>query len=74
MSQRKWKGCVDTYPGLAATPLKRGRAARDHNILQIMGMVGLQASRASVPSLEGWPQAGVCIMLADASANGKVMC
>ncbi len=25
-------------------------AARDHNILQIMGMVGLQASRASVPS------------------------
>ena len=42
MSQRKWKGCVDTYPGLAATPLKRIKdvqwtyvAARDHNILQV---------------------------------------
>ena len=29
--------CVDTYPGLAATPLKRGRATRDHDILQRMG-------------------------------------
>ena len=40
--------CVDTYPGLAATPLKRGRATRDHDSLQGMDTKGMQRHAAAV--------------------------